>query len=411
MRVIHDEGAGVINKESVNALAAIRPHHLQQASINIANNRDQIHDMIDHQFKGKEEALSTGLQAIRELINGDNDRLLPGPDDKQAEDAEDDDDVIEGEFEELDDSDTAEEGEPAEEEESDKDSKKAKGIIGKKLSSGRVVDKDLIKEYNKNNGVVRPKFGDKKPARDEDGNRIYDEDGKPMTVGDMRAQEYEEIAEHLGSQSKYKSRKSSGRQHKDSRKVSRGNAVLNAIVKTALLSAGVGLLAVGAGPLALIVAQGLTNVWDSFGPMAAHAGSEDEDVATINEIITQTALYLQNMKTDDLMDNSKTMFKALSSTEVDLYKILLTAFLPYNYGGKPNGRVGKNFFGNSHSSIETLASVIREKLIEHKIKFKEEKIDTPDDRCFLFHCKHPNKVIALGMLEQHGMYHVVSLEY
>ena len=391
----------------MNALVAIRPHHLQQASINIINNRDQIHDMIDHQFKGKEEALSTGLQAVRELINGDNDRLLPGPDDKQAEDAEDaedDDDVIEGEFEEVEDSDTAEEGKPAE------DSKDNESIIGKKLSSGRVVDEKLIKEYTKNKGVVRPKFGDKKLARDEDGNHIYDEDGVPMTVGDMRAHEYEEIAEHLGSKSKYK-RRSSGRQHKDSRKVSRGNAVLSAIVKTALIGAGVGLLAVGAGPLALIVAQGLTHVWDSFGPMAAHAGSEDEDVATINEIITQTALYLQNMKTDDLMDNSKTMFKALSSTEVDMYKILLTEFLPYNFGGKPNGRVGKNFFGNSHSSIGELAAIIREKLNENNVIFREEKIDSPDDRCVLFHCERPHKIIALGMLERHSMYHVVFLEY
>lgn len=404
MRVIHDEGAGVINKESVNALAAIRPHHLQQASINITNNRDQIHDMVDHQFKGKEEVLSSGLLAIRELINGDNDRLLPGPDDKKAEDAEDDDDVIEGEFEEVEDSDTSEEGEPAE------DSKDNESLIGKKLASGRVVDEALIKEYTKNKGVVRPKFGDKKPARDEDGNHIYDEDGVPMTVGDMRAHEYDEIAEHLGSKSKYK-RKSSGRQHKDSRKVSRGNAVLSAIVKTALLGAGVGLLAVGAGPLALIVAQGLTNVWDSFGPMAAHAGSEDEDVATINEIITQTALYLQNMKTDDLMDNSKTMFKALSSTEVDLYKILLTAFLPHNYGGKPNGRVGKNFFGSSHSSIEKLATIIREKLNENNVKFREEEIYGSEDRCFIFHCTRPRMVVALGMLENHGMYHVVFLEH
>ena len=53
----------------------------------------------------------------------------------------------------------------------------------------------------------------------------------------------------------------------------------------------------------MIVGRGLMDMWDTMGPMQALSSSyepTDEDVGTIDEIITQTVDYLRSMDLNDL---------------------------------------------------------------------------------------------------------------
>lgn len=345
--VMHDEGAGVINRESVKALAAIKPHHLQSAATNIQIKRPQIHELVDHQFKDKEETLSTGLSVIRSMMSG-------GSSQPDADSPDDYDDIIEGEFTEVD--------EPNDEDTGGEDTGSDEGGVDDdrpELPDGTKASDSLLKEFHASKGKFKSRLGDHKPAKDANGKRMYFSNGDTMTVGDKRRMDYEALREHYGRGSKYKKPKGG-----DTHRSGVGMTVLSAVVKTALIGAGVGLLALGAGPLALIVSQGLAEMWESYGSMLSEA-SDASDSDTIDEIITQTVIYLKSMGQDDLHDKSQTMFKALGSASSELFDVLRAIAPAYTVGCIVEFR-GIVFGGVlRHNNPRTLIAAIENLLTEH----------------------------------------------
>ncbi len=235
VKIIKDEGAGIINKESVNALSKLEPYHLATGALKISENRADIRDTVIDTLKDKPEIATTGLEGIRERMRGEGHGI--------GNEDEDEDDI---DLDDVDDPD------------SDLDD-----------------DMDDYEAYQ----------NDKKKGPE-------DLKGKKDSKGKKGL--------------------------KDKRKQGASNVILHHVVKIALLGAGVALLAAGAGPLAMIIGKGLSELWDGIGPMATAASlpdyePNDEDTDTINEIISQTVDYLRTLNTNDLEESTDMMFKAVAS--------------------------------------------------------------------------------------------------
>lgn len=337
--VIVDDGAGVINRESVKALGQIKSTHLHQAAANIDNNRDEAHDVIDMQLKDKPNLKDRGLEALREMMEGDG--LLDG-----KHDAEDD---------------------------------------------------------------------DERQAVDDEGNPLFGEDNKALTEKDKKAQDAESDEEE--EEPKPKKKKKNDRSHRDSKKFRDGKAVLGMIVKGALVVGAVGLIAVAAGPLSMVIARGMLDLYGDIRSLSSSAADElakskdERNYDTIDELITQTVSYLRNMDMDDLHDQSKEMFAALAAQDVDVYQVAFDAILPLVHE-RPRGRVGKNFFGGTYANMQTLADAIG-KALDQKGVLKEHEYHKSDiDECHLFYCTDAKRtLVALGMNETIGIYHVALLNW
>ena len=349
-KILTDDGAGVINRESVKALESIKPEHLKRAANNIDENRDEIHDVVDAKAKDKPHLFDRGLGAVRDLMQGD------------ASHAREDDNRSEG-------------------------------------------DKETDPE---------------RQATDADGNPEFDADGKPITEGDkandpeLSDDEEEEDEEEESSKKKKKKKKKGGKGHKDKKKQRDGKAVLGFVVKAAILGAGVTMLAMGAGPLGMIVARGLLDTWEDFKGIASTAADgnmtlEEQNYNTVNEIITQTQSYLRNMDMDELHAQSKEMFKAIaSSSSVDVYGTVFNAALPV-VGERPKGVPGKNFYGHSNVDLKTLASRFEKALSSSGVLRTVDHDNDPNDESYVFYCK--DSIVAVGMNTEHGLYHVSFLNW
>lgn len=348
--VIVDDGAGVINKESVKALGQIKSEHLHQAAANIDNNRDEAIDLVEKQLADKPNLKDRGLEALRDMMEGDG--LLDGKHD------EDD---------------------------------------------------------------------DERQAVDDEGQPLFDEDGQALSEKDKKAadstnphedDESEDEEEKPKKDKGKKKKKKHDRSHRDGKKQRDGKAILTTIVKYSLLAGAVGLIAVAAGPLSMVIARGMLDLYSDMRSLSAAAAAElekDQDernYETINEVITQTVSYLRNMDMNDLHDQSKEMFAALASGKnVDIYNTVFSAVLPLA-GERPKGRVGKNFFGGSFVNMQALADAIDKALKREGVLHEHEYTKSDIDECHLFYCTDSRRtLVALGMNENLGIYHVAFLNW
>lgn len=407
---MHVEGAGVINKESVKALALIRPQHLQQAAANIDNNRDEVHEMVKHAFADKPKLLERGLASVRDMMQGG---LL------------DDDDAIEGEFEEIDEDSQATDadGTPLHDEQGNAVTRKQakesqtqdrdKPFIGRNgkpatFTDGSPILQSDVDRFNDSGGVVSlPKKFGKAPYADADGNPTFYEDGSIMTMQDKAEDDFADIRKALSV------KRSPNRAHKDSKKQRDGMSVTRSIIKYGLLAAGIGLMAVAAGPLTAVIARGLLEYWSDMRSLSsADADKDEQNTNTVDELITQTVSYLRNMDHDDLQSQSKDMFTAIAaSPSVDVYNIAFSAVLPW-VSERPKGRPGKNFFGGTHSTRKQIAEAIAKALDDAKVLREHEQYRSDGDECDLFYCKDSNRtLIALGSHDLLGIYHVAFLNW
>lgn len=395
--VIVDDGAGVINRESVKALALIKSPHLHQAAANIDGNRSEVHDLVEVQLRDKPNFKARGLEALREMMEGDG--LLDGK--------HDDEDVIEGEFEEIDDS-------AGSDENPDKHEVGDPQYIGKngkpaEFSDGRPIKRSDIDRFKQAGGKVklsRKEAG--KPYLDENGDPVFYEDGTQMTMQDKAEDDFADIRKALST------KRPSNRSHRDAKKQRDGKSLLTMIVKGALVAGAVGLIAVAAGPLSMVIARGMLDLYSDMRSLSSSDTEKTEDERnydTVDEIITQTVSYLRNMDMDDLHDQSKEMFAAIASSEVDIYKVSFDAILPLVHE-RPKGRVGKNFFGGTYANMQTLADAI-DKALKQKGVLKEHEYYKSDiDECHLFYCTDEKRtLVALGMNENVGVYHVALLNW
>ena len=355
-KILTDDGAGVINRESVKALEGIKPEHLKRAANNIDENRDEIHDVVDAKAKDKPHLFDRGLGAIRDLMQGDG-----------------------------------------------------------KASN----DDDMRSEGDKESDPERQ-------AVNSEGEPEFDADGKPITEGDKANdpdlsddEDEDDEDEEKSSKKKKKGKKDKkgNKGHKDKKKQRDGKAVLGFVVKAAILGAGVTMLALGAGPLGMIVARGLLDTWEDFKGIAATAADgeltlEEQNYNTVNEIITQTQSYLRNMDMDDLHAQSKEMFSAIASTPGhDVYGTVFNAALPV-VGDRPKGVPGKNFYGHSSVDLKTLAQTFEQALSSQGILHERDHVTDPGEEAYLFYCQGPRRtIVAVGMNEDQGLYHVSFLNW
>lgn len=367
---MHDEGAGTINKQSVQALAQIKTVHLNQGAANINNNRDEIHGLIDQQVVARPHLFERGLASVRDMMGG---HLL-------------DDDVIDGEFEDVTDQsqDVDEDGQPLADEE------------GKPISK---------KQAKKNKQEAGPD-----PSLEDD--EEEEKPGKKGKKGEADDDEDDETPEEKAER-KRKEKKKKKKKEKDKKKKRDGQAVLTMIVKMSLLGAGVALLAIGAGPLGMVIGRGLLDIWGDMQSATAAAlpdkTKEEEDHDTVDEIINHTVNYMRNMNMQDLHDSSKHMFSALAANHADVYGECFKAVLPFT-NERPTGRPGKNFFGSTHVDLVTVAGAIEKRLRNLGVLLDSEQVKTADDNCWLFTTKGaPRQIIAIGMTTD-GLYHVAFLQ-
>lgn len=366
---MHDEGAGTINKQSVMALSQIKPAQLHQGAANINNNRDEIHGLVDQQAKDRPHLFDRGLASVRDMMGGD---ML-------------DDDAIDGEFEDITDQsqDTDEDGQPLADE-------NGKPINKKQAKQNRLDAPDPSLDDEEEEEEAKP---DKKGKKGKKGKKVEEETE-------------EERAERKRKKKKKKQKK------KDKKKKRDGQAVLNMVVKMALLGAGVGLLAIGAGPLGMVIGRGLLDIWGDM--QTAKAGAqpektpEEENHDTVDEIITHTVNYMRNMSMQDLHDSSKHMFSALAADHIDVYAECFNAVLPFT-NERPTGRPGKNFFGSTNVGLNTLAGAIEKRLRTLNALLDAEHMKSSTDDCWLFTTKNPRQIVAIGMTHE-GLYHVAFLQ-
>lgn len=359
------EGAGVINKESINALATIKPHDMQKAAVNIDNNREDIHEAVDNGFKGKEELLSRGLATIRDIMSGNG----------QKDQQEDNTDIEDAEFTEVDD----------DADHPDKPWKDAQGN-SHTFDDGRPITNAHMRDYDERQGKPVKRKGDDKPFVGEDGKKQYFDDGDEITVGDRRQLDDEDIRKARAG----KRAKPADRAHSDSKKLRDGKSVLLTVLKYSLLAGGVAAIAFGAGPLAAIIGRGMLDIWQDMPnrSMAAADDDEDEDRKTVDEIITQSISYLKNYELEDLHDVSKQMFKSLASAEPDKYALTVTALQPYIVG-RPTGRVGKSLYGyvSPGVTLVVLASKLERAMKAVNVFVSVERHVDDATPCYIFHCK------------------------
>lgn len=387
--VMHIEGAGTINRESVKALALIEPKHLQQAAGAIMDKRFDIAKDVTAAFSDKKELFANGISSLRSMMNGESAQKP-----KQEEEA------IDAEYEEIEDDEEAEGAEDAPEvdpshwQDSDGNTKT--------FDDGRPVTKEAMSEFEKNRGRFKPRMGDNKLYVDENGEKQFFDDGTPMTVGERRELDYEDMAKmRAGSRSR-------ARPHRDGKKQRDGKAVLNTIIKYGILAAGVSLIAVAAGPMAAVVGRGMLDMWSDLHSLVALSASEkDED--TLQEVIKQVSSYIRNMDHEDLKEGSQDMFTAFASADVELFPQVLLALMPLT-NGKPKGRPGSNITGNSMVSLERLVEAIEDRLKACKFAYVVEQ-ENYMEVSYYFHVRvHSSRnIFGIGMIPGTRHYHVIFM--
>lgn len=362
---MHDEGAGTINKQSVMALSNIRPEQLKQGATNINNNRDEIHGLVDQEMQRRPNLYGRGLASVRDMMQGG---ML-------------DDDVIDGEYEEVDDDSQAE----------DKDGSPLHDEEGKPISKKQ-----------------------KRAAEDDAGpDPSLDDDDEEQPRSKKKKRERSEETDEERKKRKKKKKKKKG---KDEKKKRDGMAVLTAVAKFALLGAGVALLAIGAGPLGMVIGRGLMDMWSSIESNAASSPEktqEELDHDTVEEILTQTTSYMKNMDLNDLHQSSQHLFKAIAAHDpnIDIYNECFSTLLPL-VKERPKGRPGKNFFGSSNVNVDTMADALKRRLTELKVLDHFDHVDDEHDECYMFFCNDKKRtLVALGATNTHGLYHVAFLNW
>lgn len=362
---MHDEGAGTINKQSVKALANIRPEQLKQGATNINNNRDEIHGLVDQEIQSRPNLFGRGLASVRDMMQGG---ML-------------DDDVIDGEFEEVDDDGQA----------TDRDGKPMHDADGKPISK-------------KQKRQTEDEAGDD-PSLDPDD----EDDDKPRSKKKKR-----DLAGESDDERSDRKKKKKKKKQKDTKKKRDGQAVLGAVAKFALLGAGVALLAIGAGPLGMIIGRGLMDVWSAMESNAAanpEKTQEELDHDTVDEILTQTVSYMRNMDLDDIRTGSDHLFQAIASSQQDIYNECFSTLLPL-VQERPRGRPGKNFFGSTNVDVDTMANALKNRLGKLNMLDHFDHVDDEHDECFLFFCNDKARtLVALGVTNDQGLYHVAFLNW
>lgn len=97
---------------------------------------------------------------------------------------------------------------------------------------------------------------------------------------------------------------------KDKFKQSDGTAMLNLIIKASILSAGVGLMVVGAGPFAMVVGKTLLDIGSGF---QGFASNKDRDSKVIDHVIDLTITLLRNAQAQDLNMMTTKQFKGFKA--------------------------------------------------------------------------------------------------
>jgi hypothetical protein len=261
---------------------------------------------------------------------------------------------------------------------------------------------------------------DEAQAEDDDGNPLNDEDGKPITKKQKKERDaelgpdpsLEDEDEDDDEDRKKKKKKKKGK--KDKKKQRDGQAVLTSIAKFALLGAGVALLAVGAGPLGMVIGRGLMDLWTSIESNAAanpQKTQEEIDHDTVDEILTHTVSYMRNMQLEDMRQSSEHLFEAIAADQLDIYNECFSACLPL-VQGRPKGRPGKNFFGGANVDVHTLAAAMRTRLNKLGVLYSEEHEYGPHDEAYMFFCKDKDRtLVAMGMTNASSLYHVAMLNW
>lgn len=335
VKVMRDAGAGVINKESVEALSKLEPHHLAAGALKISENRRDIRDSIIATLKDKPDVAKEGFEGLRELMRGE------GHGNPEAQELDEDD---------FDDDDVDDDLAAFEEH--------------RKSGDGKIDKDDLtVEDLDEDDDFV----DDEEEAEESD-------DEEPEEV----APKSKDKGSKSDSTSKKKKKNKEKRGHKDKRKEGASRTILHHAVKLALLGAGVALLAAGAGPLGMIVGRGLMDMWDTMGPMQALSSSyepSDEDVGTIDEIITQTVDYLRSMDLNDLESSTKVMFKAIAAINPSMESSVDRSHSLKIWTAKRNGLVFKPFAQDGEFGEELGPVSLREE--EDEEELEDEVSNTP----------------------------------
>lgn len=97
---------------------------------------------------------------------------------------------------------------------------------------------------------------------------------------------------------------------KDKFKQADGNAMLNLIIKASILSAGVGFMAIGAGPLAMIIGRTMLEIGTNF---QGFASNKDRDSQVVDQVIDLTVTFLRNAQAQDLNMMTVKKFKGFKA--------------------------------------------------------------------------------------------------
>ncbi|MNV12550.1 hypothetical protein D3C71_1031570 [compost metagenome] len=295
------------------------------------------------------------------------------------------------------------------------------------MMQGGMLDDDVIDgEFTE--------VDDESQAEDEDGTPLHDEEGKPISKKKKKEAEDEagpdpsldddkdpsldddDEDDEDEEERRERKKKKKKKKKKDEKKKRDGMAVLGAVAKFALLGAGVALLAIGAGPLGMVIGRGLVDLWSNIESTAANGGpektQEEIDHDTVDEILTQTASYMKNMDLTDLHQSSQHLFKAIAATgSPDIYNECFSACLPLTQG-RPMGRPGKNFFGTANVTVDVMAAAIERRLSALHVLRDVSRDTDGDDECYMFFCNDKQRtLVALGMTNTHGLYHVAFLNW
>ena len=129
----------------------------------------------------------------------------------------------------------------------------------------------------------------------------------------------------------------------------------------------------------MIVGRGLMDMWDSMGPMQALSSSyepSDEDVGTIDEIITQTVDYLRSMDLNDLESSTEVMFKAIAAINPSMESSVDRSHGLKIWTAKRNGLVFKPF-AQDVESVEGLGPVTLREEEDWEEELEDEVSNTP----------------------------------
>ncbi len=286
VKAVKAAGAGVINQESVNAMSRVTPQQLAAASITIKEKRNEILDEVEESLKDSPSLLVEGAEGLSELMRGeggegDGDNFpkpLGEEDDEDADSVSDVDSDGDSDGGDPDSDDDGDEDDDFDDDEEDAD------------------------------------FDDE----DDDFDFDDDEDDDYEDEDDDYDDDYDDRRSRKSRKSNKSRNKGRGR---NVTKRSAAKTLLFHLVKVAIVTAGISALAIGAGPIAMVVGRSMLDMWDAYGQDMMGTASAGDDTATftedhrriLGEVLTQTSDFMRFMNKDDLEEGSKIMFKAIAT--------------------------------------------------------------------------------------------------